>query len=140
MSDTGWYQLTAKLSSVVFGLVPRDTLILHKERRRYVQLAHVGSAVHAETVSNKFLPADQRLSAEQERRLTELGWLLPEPPGNLNYYHEISVPVSVAEAQRLARLLVQTLREIHGVDSPAELVTEGWNDQTGQPLSFTIPA
>jgi len=39
----------------------------------------------------------------------------------------------------LARLLVQTLREIHSVDSPTALVAEGWNDETGQPLSFTIP-
>jgi hypothetical protein len=87
--------------------------------------------VHGEAVSNELRP-------EQERRLTELGWLPPSPPGRPGYYQRIPVPVSAAEAQRLARLLVQTLREIHGVDSPAELTVEAWNDETGQSLPFTI--
>jgi hypothetical protein len=80
------------------------------------------------------------VTPEQERRLTELGWLAPNPPRRLDYYRQISAPISEAEAQRLARLLVQTLREIHGVDKPAELTAEAWNDETGKPLAFTIPA
>src|SRR5262249_17729711 len=108
MSDAAWAELTTKLSSVILAFVRGDTLILRKDRQRYVQVAHVVDAVHAEAVSNEFLPPQQRLSTEQEQRLTELGWLPPEPPRKLNYYHEISVPASGAEAQRLARLLVQT--------------------------------
>jgi T3SS (YopN, CesT) and YbjN peptide-binding chaperone 3 len=132
MIDTAWDRLTAKLSSAILGFVRGDTLILRNDRRG-VQLAHVVDTVYSESVEKNLRP-------EQEQRLTEIGWLPPNPPGNFSYYHEISVPVSSAEAQRLARLLVQTLREIHGVDSPAELAVEAWNDETGQSLSFTIPA
>jgi hypothetical protein len=131
MSDTAWDQLTTKLSAAILSFVRGDTLILVKDRRA-VQLAHVVSAVHSESV-------DTALRPEQERRLTELGWLPPRPPGRPSYYQRIPVPVSAAEAQRLARLLVTTLREIHGMDSPAELTAQAWNDESGQPLSFTIP-
>jgi hypothetical protein len=132
MSDTAWDQLTTKLSAAILSFVRGDTLILRKDRWRGVQLAHVVDAVHGESVANELRP-------EQERRLTELGWLPPDPPGRLDYYQRIPVPVSAAEAQRSARLLVQTLREIHGVENPAELTVEAWNDETGQPLPFTIP-
>jgi hypothetical protein len=96
----------------------------------------VGNELHSETVSNEFLPPDGKLSPEEERKLAELGWQPPKPKATFNYWYRLSLPASTADQDAFVRRLIDTLRDVHGIDDPAALSVEGWNDETRQPIPF----
>jgi hypothetical protein len=138
-ADQDWAVLAEHLSGFLLGAVRGDTLIL-RHGRRYAQVVHAGAEIYAEAVSDAFLPPAERLSAGQHRALIDLGWRAPEPPADRNYWCEIpATPIQEPDATRLAGMAVRTLRSVHGVRRPADLEVEGWNDESRQPLHFTLP-
>jgi hypothetical protein len=126
-----WSRFIDLLSARFQDLAPGDTVILSRGRH-FVQLAHVVDEVHAEAVGDAGLPPDQRLTDDQQRRLAELGWHPPAPPGYVNYWHRILAPPAPSDSRRLATLFADTLREVYGVESPEALDIEAWNDETGE--------
>lgn len=96
----------------------------------YVQL-HIedGAFVHAEAVSNRFLDKQFRLDKGRRRSLRALGWQRPTEDVR-NYWCAVEVP---DDADALAGLLVQTLREVYGVVAPAFLVVSGFTDEGALP-------
>lgn len=88
----------------------------------YVQFAQGGRAGFlAEAVGNNFLMGAEQLSPAQEDAMAQLGWQFPHPRATkpANFSREWPMPAPFAE---VARLAVRTLREIYGVEAPADLV------------------
>ncbi len=91
----------------------------------FVQFAANGEdQIRAEVSSNAFLDPHYRLSPEQERRLTAIGWEAPtfgrddEPDaGSANFYFD--GPTSRAEL--LASMTVETVRSVFDVPHPSFL-------------------
>jgi hypothetical protein len=85
VTDPAWDRFACALSATIAAFVLGDTLIL-RQGRRFVQVAHGRIELLAEAVTNETLPADEKLSAAQERQLTESGWHLPSPSTTDNYW------------------------------------------------------
>jgi hypothetical protein len=112
-------------------LEDQQYLILDTPRgQAYVQFAGLGKVgMRAETVSNQYLAPRQKLDRRQYMRLLELGWHPPTrlPPkleskrqrgGSPNFYMDCPRPV---RWRTVARLALATLRQVHGIASPAKL-------------------
>jgi hypothetical protein len=112
-------------------LEDQQYLILDTPRgEAYVQFAGLGKiGMRAETVSNQYLAPRQKLDRRQYMRLLELGWHPPTrlPPkletkrqrgGSPNFYLDCPRPV---RWRTVARLALATLRQVHGIASPAKL-------------------
>jgi hypothetical protein len=87
----------------------------------YIQFAQGGRAGFlAEAVSNAYLSGTRALSPAQEEQLVDLGWQSPSPRAkkDLNFSRQWPMPVPFEEVVRLA---VRTLREVYGIERPAEL-------------------
>lgn len=87
-------------------------LIASRRGWGYVQFARTaGSGMRAEAVSNRFVPSDQQMTADDLWALGALGWL---PPDDLspNHYRDWPEPV---EAGAIAAIAVATLTDVFGV-------------------------
>ena len=100
----------------------------------YVQLCAFGEGqVQVEAVSNHYLDPRHRLSGAQQIQLGELGWQAPsDEPGGENFHEEFER----READRVAVLLVRSLREVYGVPHPAFLAADGLETD---PTSSVLP-
>jgi len=86
---------------------------------RFVQALTFDADLHVESVEDQFLPDDEQLTEAEVQRLRELGWLAPDAAARLvNWRVDFEPPVDVHAA---ADLLVSTLVDVHGLDSPLDL-------------------
>src|SRR5450759_2481848 len=123
--DMSWEQFEGRLAAVLGRMAAGSFLILSSragdEVVYYVQFAQGGrGGFRAEAESNNFLAGRWALSPAQEEQLAGLGWQCPTP-GNtdLNFMRQWPTPAPYAE---IARLAVRSLREVYGIERPAELV------------------
>ncbi|MEO8556875.1 MAG: hypothetical protein ABI474_09405 [Actinomycetota bacterium] len=124
-----WKIFVCQLSAALRGLEEDECLVLsHKQRNRYVQFVNQGSAgFRAETVSDFYLPDEDRLSDDDCAYLLQLGWEAPtnlpdefgfRPDGSPNFFLDLANPVSLEE---LAALAVTTLVNVHRAQHPNAL-------------------
>jgi hypothetical protein len=113
-------ELAGVLANLVVDRRTHLTLEVRSRRNRYVQAITFDRGLHAETVADPFLPADEQLTVADHQRLLGWGWVQPEPDdeGSPNWYCDWDDPVDVHDA---ADQLVRTLVEIHGLDTPTDL-------------------
>jgi hypothetical protein len=123
--DMSWEQFEGRLSAVLGRMAAGSFLILSSradgEIVYYVQFAQGGrGGFRAEAESNNFLAGRWSLSPAQEEQLAQLGWQCPMPgDSDLNFMRQWPTPAPYAE---IARLAVRSLREVYGIERPAELV------------------
>jgi hypothetical protein len=115
VNQLSWEQLTYSLAARLPRLRDGDTIIL-SSGCFYTQLGHGPQQLRVEAAGGDSLPADARLSAEQERHLRELGWL-PPAPGDANWWIEVGWPVSGRAATEVAVRMISTLRDVYGLDA-----------------------
>jgi hypothetical protein len=139
MSTEQWRQFAAQLADHLHRLADADTVIL-RHGNHYVQVHQFPERVHAEAVSDEFLPTDERLPPGADQRMTTLGWKAPGPHGYRNWWYELSWPARTQAARGLADLLVTTLHEIYRVERPQDLAYRAFNVNTGEPLTLTALA
>ena len=123
--DMSWEQFEGRLAAVLGRMAAGSYLILSSreddEIVYYVQFAQGGrGGIRAEAESNNFLAGRWALSPVQEEQLAGLGWQCPMPgDSDLNFMRQWPTPAPYAE---IARLAVRSLREVYGIQRPAELV------------------
>ncbi len=126
-----WPVFENRLAAVLAALREDQFLILPvKQSARFIQFAGQGAfGMRAEVSSNAFLPAENRLTDEQTRKLIEHGWAAPtaspkastperDPDGSPNFFIDFVSPV---EPQRIAALAVRTLVDVLGLPHPGFL-------------------
>ncbi len=128
-----WGAFEQALVSTLSVMKDEFLILSVKATGRYVQL-HVSPAdgVHAEAVSNDYLPENDRLTAEQVTALGDLGWTMPTPAPDgsgpkavSNFVRTFPSPFSCAE---VARLVVRTLAEIHHATGPDALEYKAFDE------------
>lgn len=126
MTQQAWEQLTQDLGKRLWTLDDGDTIIwCHGVY--YVQCQLATDELEIDAVANHHLPAGSRLSAEQEARMTAMGWQPPRPPGTFNYYARLAMPFSREDSARFAAMIVGALRDVYGLDSPDHLQEKAFN-------------
>jgi hypothetical protein len=102
----------ADVLELMVGSTARWVLIIETAGGRYVQfLAPEDGCLVAECVSNSYLPAEARLSEDDEELLAELGWGWPSPPKQLNWKTVEFDPAATIDSVVLA---LHTLRRVFG--------------------------
>src|ERR1035437_2500095 len=123
--DMSWEQFEGRLEAVLGRMAARSYLILSSradgEIVYYVQFAQGGrGGFRAEAESNNFLAGRWALSPAQEEEFAGLSCQCPMPgDSDLNFMRQWPTPAPYAE---IARLAVRSLREVYGIERPAELV------------------
>jgi hypothetical protein len=87
---------------------------------RFVQVLTYDDNLYLESVADEFLD-EEPLTADDHRRLLDLGWDPPAENATPNWHHRADEPVDVVVA---ADLLIRTLVEVHGLETPTELEIE----------------
>lgn len=141
-ADGDWDRFAAVLTAELADLEPDHVMILTDRLvgDSFVQVMQFGEFggpyVCAETISDQVRDDDRPLTPEQRRQLASLGWDEPPPdptPGNeANWSVALRWPARWSQYRRLAGMAVATLRDVHGIRTPADLVLGGWGyDQRG---------
>ena len=131
-TDAAWTAFRGRLADHVAAMDDDEVLVVAyadvvdddaEGAGPYVQLCAFGEGrVQVETASNHVLDDSVALTPEQEDALLLLGWEEPlDEPGWENFH----LTADRRDADRVAVLLVQTLREVHGVPHPAFLDARG---------------
>jgi hypothetical protein len=122
MSVTSWDELTEQVADRLQRLRLDEVLILLAPGNRYTEVSQLQDRLALDTVSNEFLPPDGRLDADQERQLEAMGWQRPTPPIQPLWIQEVQKwPLHSSDAERVADLMVSTLRDVHAVKTPSEI-------------------
>lgn len=88
--------------------------------RRYVQFAVLERDLLCETVSNRFLTGEDRLTADEEELLRAHGWREPgDSVDSPNWSLHLPVPVPIGS---LTILATRALRDIVGARCPSDLL------------------
>jgi type III secretion system-like peptide-binding chaperone len=103
----------------------------------YVQAMRYRNGLHAEAVSNAFLP--RKLDAAQDRRMVALGWQPPDGERRLNWWSRVilpgdpgeGAPAQQAECESLADRMMQAFRQVYGVSAPDDLAYQAARNGTG---------
>lgn len=126
-----WRDLERGLAQVLDSLDADGILILSSSEDAavpdaYVQFGATDTGLYAEAVSNAYLPASDRLSAGDEKRLQHLGWELPGDSGNWR------VSLTGPDVSDLgARLAMGSLRHVYCEPDPRHLRV--------YPVEFSVP-
>lgn len=134
-----WAPFRERLIKILSVLEEDQFLIISlKQTSRYVQFAGQGSfGMRVETVSNQYLPANERLDPKQMKALRKLGWNKPtgsakqstpkkDPDGSANYHVDFAAPVPV---EKIAALAIATFAGIHDAPYPGNLEYEAFDDE-----------
>lgn len=135
MDSDEWSRYTVALATGLGSLSPGDTVIL-QVGRHYAQFASLPGRVRAEVSGNRANAAAPLLTDEQITRLRALGWRDPVPEYGRNHWCELPAPLSEADAQQLATMIVQALHDVLGYATPASVMYKAWNDATGEDLTL----
>lgn len=141
-----WPLFEDRLAGVLATLREDQFLILPvKQSARFIQFAGQGAfGMRAELSSNAYLPAADRLSEVQIRKLIDHGWTAPtaspavstperDPDGSPNFFIEFSCPVV---AERIAAHAVRALIDVLGLPHPGFLEYLAF-DTDGNALVFS---
>jgi hypothetical protein len=127
MTASTWEQLTEQLAARLPQL-DNDDVINLKSEGRYTQLIQVEDGLILEAVSNRFLPPDSQLTPHQEEQLQQKGWEPPNPPLRLNWWHDVKQwPLHSRDADRIADLMISTLRDVYRIADPGDVVERTFN-------------
>jgi type III secretion system-like peptide-binding chaperone len=118
------------------GALDEGVVVVFEEAarpRRYLQFLQEPDTLHAELVSDHFLPPELALGPAAATRLTALGW---QPPGGdeENWYTDLAWPAPAEAYRQLARQVVATFTEVLGIARPADLRYQAWQSDTGRTL------
>ena len=127
-----WERFTADLALCLSDLDEDDFLIVGaRQKNHYVQFSAQGAyGMRAEAACNSYIDPPDVLSVEDYERMAELGWGAAtdsaeqdqteerSPDGSPNFFIHIPLPIDFSA---LARLAVQSLREVYGVGHVREL-------------------
>jgi hypothetical protein len=124
-----WTEFGRRLIEVLAALEEDEYLIIGlKGSNRFVQFAGQGAhGMRVETVSNFYLPENERLGEAENEMLLKLGWNAPcnlpdefgdEPEGSPNYFLDLPRPLDFG---RIGSLAVNTLLGPLDADHPYEL-------------------
>ncbi len=130
IDQSAWTAFEGRLTDVLGALTENQFLVLTaKSKPIYVQFSCQGSyGFRVETVSNKFLHGNERLTAEQKAMNLSLGW---SEPGEHSPNYYMDAPKSLpADAARLA---VRTLVETWYLHHPGLLSYQAF-DRSGQAI------
>ncbi|TDC97809.1 hypothetical protein [Actinomadura sp. 7K507] len=99
-----------------------------------------GGGTWAEVASNKSLPKHRRLSKDDERRLSAAGWDKPRGSrwsvGQLPNWSTDRFSDPKADHGALADMSVAALRDVLRVASPAGLMYDAFDQETGEPVTL----
>lgn len=124
-----WDEFTHKLAVGLGQLEAHKYFALHvKGTARYVEFTcGEKGAMRVLSVSNAWLPEEQRMTDAECREMAALGWIAPNLlpgrsskhlTGSPNYYVDAPAPVAF---DRIATLATKTLASIHKAAGPANL-------------------
>ncbi|MCU0506146.1 MAG: YbjN domain-containing protein [Chloroflexi bacterium] len=127
-----WEAFEARLAAVLARMAVDSHLVLSTrgelDEAYHVHFAQGGRpGFRARAVGNRSLPASRALSPAQEERLGALGWQWPSDHCGDHRDFSRQWPMR-APFREVARLAVRTLREVYGVDRPADLVYRRFDD------------
>ena len=141
-----WDEFERRLATTLAEMAEETFLVISTPMSRdgtayYVQFASGESyGLRAEAVGSGNLPPARALAPGQEAQLVELGWQRPAPDDPCrNYVRTWPRP---APFEEIARLAVRTLREVHGIEAPADLryVYAAFGDRAVPVLDLGIEA
>lgn len=118
------------------GALDEGAVVVFEEAarpRRYLQVLQEPDTLHAELVSDRFLPPELALGPAAASRLTALGWQPPDGDED-NWYTDLAWPAPAEAYRRLAQQVVATLTEVLGIARPADLRYQAWQSRTGRTL------
>ncbi len=118
--QASWERFERDLAAALAAF-DREFLVLDvKGTPLYVQVHANAGGFRCETVSNRFLPPEARLDDGAVSALGAMGWSAPAPGsrGSPNFFRDFEAPARPAD---VARLLVRTLAEVHGIPGPDRL-------------------
>ncbi|GIF96986.1 TY-Chap domain-containing protein [Catellatospora citrea] len=135
MSD--WTDFAGRLRRDLADLADEDIVILvygvggvqFAQTPRMLLTEAITGPVHAPPVPE-----------QQHAALVALGWSPPDVPHYTNWHLELPWPATSAQYDATTSRLVQTLRDVLNVPSPADLAIKAWNDKTHQPLDLYLAA
>jgi hypothetical protein len=138
MIATMWSGLAEDVAAELRNRSEADIVVLW-QAERFVKFVQLHDGIYADTISNEFLPAGGRLSVHDERRLADLGWFAPNPgTARFNWWCNVPWPLRSAQGRGLARLLLRTMHDVHGVRDPNRLTYSAFNALTKEDIS--VPA
>jgi hypothetical protein len=121
-----WNDFTAALGRDLAGMRAKDVRIFDCGAR-YVQVMAGPPVTALETVSNTYLPPDQRLTADEEQTLRRLGWGEPQESGwQRNWRLEYPWPLNASQAAEVARVLTDAIRAVLPAAGPGDLKTDSF--------------
>jgi superfamily II DNA or RNA helicase len=108
------------ISRIMNGDGENNFIIIQIDQDYYIQLisSKNSSELLCEAVSNEFIPAKRRLNDDQQRRMSELGWVAPKKYSD-NYTIELNV-TSDKSLVDLIQTITKTAQEIYG----AKIITK----------------
>ncbi|MEQ8717720.1 MAG: hypothetical protein RIE08_08925 [Acidimicrobiales bacterium] len=126
----GLDDLTGRLAAAIGQLTDETHLTISRPgsenyvddegRNRFVQFAHFGGNIRAESVGPMYLTAGDGLSTDDLAVLRGLGWQDPDEGGN--YWRHWEVPVDFHD---VASVTLATLERVHGAIHPGQLGFDG---------------
>lgn len=144
-TEQAWGALETRLTQWLADVPPKAKVIIELPwpddaidgAAPYVRLAVEDGAVLAEAAGNRSLDAQFRLGKPRRKALRALGW---KPPGDglPDYWCIIGVPDG---AGRVARMVVEGMRNVFGIPAPSFLVVSGVGENgalTGDALPFGL--
>lgn len=129
-APASWAELGERVDAALQELEPDEYLVLDAAHGRFVQVMVQDFALRVESVSNHYLGPADALADSQIQLLDQLGFHRPTHgpeadddahDGSVN--HWMDFPTDTPRTD-LARLLVDTLQQVHNVDSPRDLTYE----------------
>jgi hypothetical protein len=136
MIATMWSGLAEDVAAELRNRSEADIVVLWYSDR-FVKFVQLQDGIYADTISNEFLPAGRRLGPHEERRLADLGWFPPDPVNSrFNWWCNVPWPLRSVQGRGLARLLLRTLHDVHGVREPHRITYSAFNALTKDLLSM----
>ncbi|TDC50793.1 hypothetical protein E1281_21440 [Actinomadura sp. KC345] len=142
-----WPDFSARLGRVLAELAPGERsviLIIMDSAEPGCMVQYIcggdGGGTWAEVASNKSLPKHRRLSKDDEQRLRSTGWDKPSggrwSPVRLPNWSTDRFSDPEADHGVLADMSVTALRDVLRIASPAGLMYDAFDQETGEPVTL----
>ena len=137
-SIEAWHPFEKNLADALADLAEGEYLVIARENTGYfIQFAGQGlHGMRVEAVSNSYLGHSFQLADAAIAHLISLGWnpptyiqsdvLIDPSEGSPNFFIDAACPV---EHEELARVVVRTLREVHGTADPSNLLYRAYSSE-----------
>ncbi|MEH1013640.1 hypothetical protein V6U90_11070 [Micromonospora sp. CPCC 206060] len=131
----GWDRLATALTDVL-GRLPAGAVLQlvdagEPDGDRYVQLWQDPAALRVEVSAAAPDDPTRGLPAVDPAALAGIGWQPPGPAHPAHWWAELAWPAPAAGYQHLAYRLVDTVRDVLGLTTPAGLGYRAWRAETG---------